>query len=107
MDSCTLRSRQTQRFSHPEHRDGKKETHRARQGARWRQFYICSPCIPYRHQSDVTVWAQLQRAVLRLDTDPKQLDVLRRVSAHARVLLHTGGRRVKKTVIRGPKKINK
>lgn len=95
MDSCMLRSRQTQRSSHPERRDGKK-----RQGARWRQFYICSPCIPYRHQSDVTVWAELQRAVLRLDTDTKQLDVLRRVGAHACVLLHTGGRRVKKTIIR-------
>lgn len=59
-----------------------------RDRARWSCFHICSPCIPDRHQRDVTVRAELQDAVLRLDPDPEQLDVLRRVGAHARALLH-------------------
>ncbi len=34
--------------------------------------------------------------MFRLDTDPEQLDVLRRVGAHTRVLLHAGGGQIKK-----------
>lgn len=56
-------------------------------------FSICSPCIPDRHQRDVTVRAELQDAVLRLDPDPKQLDVLRRVGAHTCALLRARGKK--------------
>lgn len=54
-----------------------------------------SPGIPYGRQGDVTIWAELQDAVLRLDPDPEELDVLRRVRAHTCVLLHTGGEEIK------------
>lgn len=63
-------------------------------------MYSNSPGIPYGHQGDITIWAELQDAVLRLDPDPKQLDVLRRVRTHTRVLLHTGGGQIKETVMR-------
>ncbi|TNN78372.1 hypothetical protein EYF80_011356 [Liparis tanakae] len=54
------------------------------------RVHSSSPGIPYGHQGDITVWTELQDTVLRLDADPTELDVLRRVCAHTRVLLHTG-----------------
>ena len=61
-------------------------------------MYSSSPGIPHGHQGDVTVRAQLQDAVLRLDADPKELDVLRRVRTYTRVLLHTGGGQIRETI---------
>lgn len=68
-----------------------REIHRDRREHIRRQLYISSPGVPYGHQGYISVWAQLQDAVFRLDSDPEQLDVLRRVGAHTRVILHTGG----------------
>lgn len=62
-------------------------------------MYSSSPGIPYGYQGDITIWAELQYTVLRLDTDPKQLDVLRRVCTHTSVLLHRGGGQIKDTIM--------
>ncbi len=63
----------------------------------WRSLCCSSPGVPYGHQGDITIWAELQDAVLWLYPDSKQLDVLRRVGAHTRVLLQAGGRQIKET----------
>lgn len=46
-----------------------------------------SPGVPDGRESDITIRAELQDAVLRLNPDPTELDVLRRVCAYTCVLL--------------------
>ena len=57
----------------------------------------CSPGILHWREGDITIWADLQNTMLRLDADTEELDVLRRVGTHTCVLLHTGGRTDRQT----------
>lgn len=65
----------------------------------WNKLHDSSPGIPYWHQGDITIWAHLQDAVLWLYPDPKELDVLRCVCTHTRVLLHTGAGKIRETTL--------
>lgn len=47
------------------------------------------PGVLQRRERDVSIRRDVQHTVLRLDPDAEQLDVLRRVGTHTRVILNT------------------
>lgn len=51
------------------------------------RLWIVLPGVVGRRERDVSVWRDVQHTVFRLDPDAKQLDVLRRVGSHTRVIL--------------------
>lgn len=70
------------------------QTNRQRDSKHPVSLYSSSPGVADGHQGDITIGADIQGAVLRLDPDAKELDVLRGVCTHAGVLLHTDGEHI-------------